>query len=640
VDDDGLGLLCLEDMAVASAALALLPAADGAAFTAAVTRWRRLMASSPERLDQLLLQPTLARCMQKIEGGEHGSLAPEKIAVALAAFELAAPLQTAPTGIVAAIGRHREGLAALAGPREARDAGALSLTRYTTEREIVRCRPRDINTVAGLSMNFRGPVLALAGPVKVLDSVPDDGNVVVEDGYCLVNGYLFGRVVASGACHVGYNVSGAIIVKQGDISADSLLRRAFVLTKNGRIFCRTAEDPELVFAGSELHIRERTFLGTYAAPRIRVGREIVGGVVAVTDELSAPRIRNGPDRPAAIFLQRALVPEDYGEMLGRDGRVLTTRWVRARQRLVALDQLCALTEADVERMACNAISYLLGGETVRRELEEVRKIERRLAFLERLIAGWEAMNELIGTRAQHARQKPEPEPEPDVDEKWDALDDLRALSDEEMEPEWHQERGELEQLGHAVRRHQFQPDPHANEKKLTWLRERQSLFSRLRQKQADLQRLTARAEQVAGLDLTLSKQRQLAILLETLRSGRGPEWAARAGSVFMRVMLRNIATYRSRADEHARAIAALREQLEALSAALRRDHGIRMELEDSDITPTVTACFEAGVRIWAKRFRDPVTAEEASLLTPASLSQVVTYAREGNAIVGGQACMV
>jgi hypothetical protein len=143
-----------------------------------------------------------------------------------------------------------------------------------------------------------------------------------------------------------------------------------------------------------------------------------------------------------------------------------------------------------------------------------------------------------------------------------------------------------------------------------------------------------RAEHVGSLDLTLSKQRQLAVLLESLR-GRNAhqDWAERAGKPFMRVLLRNIASLRNRATYYAQVVPGFRDQLRALSDKLRTDFSIRLDLDDTRLPPRVTAQFDGGVKVYARRFREPDSAKDVYFITPAAQATARTYLRDANAIV-------
>src|SRR5690606_13691833 len=115
-------------------------------------------------------------------------------------------------------------------------------------------------------------------------------------------------------------------------------------------------------------------------------------------------------------MQRALMPEDYGEYLSHDARRLTIQRVKLLQQLLALERMIAATEDEIERTAASAISYLLGGEVVRTEVEEIRQAERRLQFLDRLIAGLDALSESGETRPE-ARDADDG----DIESDWDEL---------------------------------------------------------------------------------------------------------------------------------------------------------------------------------------------------------------------------
>ena len=72
--------------------------------------------------------------------------------------------------------------------------------------DIKRARSRQVGSVAGIAMPGRGPILGARGHVKVLDDVPDNCTLVVENGSCSVEGFVFGRVAVHHDCDVRENI--------------------------------------------------------------------------------------------------------------------------------------------------------------------------------------------------------------------------------------------------------------------------------------------------------------------------------------------------------------------------------------------------------------------------------------------------
>ncbi len=640
-------LATLEDLAIASVAYPLLAETLGISATtwnSVVDRWHALRRACASGYRPFRLQPLLIDMLEVLRANRVETLSRWQVSILLKAMELAGLLGPGSGAVFReAMLPYENDLRMLADHHGAiyDISNAAVPIRYVTAKEIATSRPREVKTVAGIDIGFVGPLLSNTGTVKVLDSIPDGCTLVVESGSCLINGYVFGRVIASDACHVGRNVSGTIIVRQGNITADGVFRRAFVVTKNGALECRTTEDPILMFAGAGIDVAERTVSGVYAGPRIRVGQEVYGGKYALSDRMTAPKIRCDSDRPVSIFLQRAMMPEDYGELLGHDARHLTIQWVKLRQQLLAAERLVGVTEEEIERTAASAIWYLLGGELVQKELEEVRQAERRLVFLERLITGLDTINENLETRPAAAAGD---DAEGELDAGWEEVAEVWAGSEDstessETDAQWAQEKEALAQLSDTLQGPKAQTRVQDtlfrwSEKKLEWVRERNALLSSVERKRADLKRLMGRAEHVGSLDLTLSKQRQLAVLLESLR-GRNAhqDWAERAGKPFMRVLLRNIASLRNRATYYTQVVPGLRDQLRALSDKLKTDFSIRLDLDDTRLPPRVTAQFDAGVKIYARRFREPDSAKDVYFSTPAGRETARTYLRDANSIV-------
>ena len=139
-----------------------------------------------------------------------------------------------------------------------------------TQKELREAAHRLVKVFAGIEMLCRGPVYTDNGHLKITCDVPEDCILVVEKGSCNVCGYVMGRVAAKAHCEVRENISGVVVVREGNIRARNLLRNAYVVSKEGNVFCRDAQDPTLVFAGTTLRIRKGVAGGRYTASTIAV----------------------------------------------------------------------------------------------------------------------------------------------------------------------------------------------------------------------------------------------------------------------------------------------------------------------------------------------------------------------------------
>ncbi len=99
---------------------------------------------------------------------------------------------------------------------------------------------------------------------------------MVGNGDCVVDGFVLGRVAATRSCEVRDNIAG-VVVRDGDIRARAIIDNAKAIAKAGRIFCRNAQSPRLVFAGSAFEIRGSTLQGAYVAPSISIAGDAFGG---------------------------------------------------------------------------------------------------------------------------------------------------------------------------------------------------------------------------------------------------------------------------------------------------------------------------------------------------------------------------
>src|SRR5690606_10947834 len=111
---------------------------------------------------------------------------------------------------------------------------------------------------------------------------------------------------ASQHCEVRENISGMVVVRQGNVRARGIMVRSKVISKWGSVCGKQAESPDLVFAGTEIRIENTTNMGQFKAPEITVLGDVCGGVYHVTKQLTADRFRSAENRNLSIVLRQDL----------------------------------------------------------------------------------------------------------------------------------------------------------------------------------------------------------------------------------------------------------------------------------------------------------------------------------------------
>ena len=271
--------LPLEDMALCQAWYNAQPAEtradpDYRELPGRIAQWTADKVHVPRATDGARQQPMLRHCMDALERRGVDALHRDEldflfflhalIKRAKVRSQFQRPLDRI-TPHIDAIGRRRETLPV--------EPGLKNLQQHVlvvTESTLQAARSREIRMFGGLREAFRGPVLSHTGTLKIVGDIPDGTAVVVEGGTCYVGGYVLGRLLVSEHAEVQENIAGLLISQRGNIRARGIVNRASVIAKRGRIACGAVQTPHLVYAGTQIRIRESATQGTFFAPRIRV----------------------------------------------------------------------------------------------------------------------------------------------------------------------------------------------------------------------------------------------------------------------------------------------------------------------------------------------------------------------------------
>jgi hypothetical protein len=591
-------------------------------------------------------QPLLRVLMDEVLGGQFANLARDELDLLCVAYDLMQRAQRAgsferPINVlrphIDTLQRRRAGLPSAPG------LPTLSERIFVTVAEHIQAaRPREVRLLAGIPLPCRGPVFICKGSLKVIDFVPENCTVVVEQGACYVSGFVLGRVLATKHCEVRENISGVTIVTNGDVRVRNIINNALIVAKSGHVRCRNAHSPRLVFGGESIRIAESAVGGRYISPRIEALQEIVDGEVHVAQSLTAGRFRCSKAAPVVV-LRKELSCEDYGEEVRPEARKFFARRAEIKRRLHSLDRMVAFAEQENEHAANCALMFICGGEETKRILEELQAAQRRQAFLDRIITGLLTLRETVETAAA-LQATPDQTDSPAAASPMEDLE--QELKDLEFEGQVDVDLAEKGEEVLAFGRDLQRKAPEAGvvgsvcarllRKEVEWVGEREQLAAFIREKDEELRRIVGSMEilernddisrtQLLGQLLTMAKQRP-----------SGDELASRLDSSFVRMLLRAINHRIERTRRYKSAIESVREELRQINSRLRKDWQIPVRDEEGPaVLSRVIGQFDEGVRICADCVisNPSEAAPGAMIITADSRGKLVTYVRKDEGIV-------
>jgi hypothetical protein len=488
-------------------------------------------------------------------------------------------------------------------------------------------------------MPILGRVFTHRGSLRVLGDIPDNCTVAVEQGDCYVDGYVLGNLAATGCCEVRGNVSGVVIARQGDVRMRDLINHATCISKQGRAVCKNAMQPGLVFGFAGVEVLEDVRGGVYIGSAFAAAGTVTGGTIHVARSAVAGRFACAGPWETSIVFRSNISHSDYGELVSREAARLVGKAYRLRQRVDELSARASILQSELGQFATNAVLCAAGGEDAQEYAQTLQKAERRLAFLDRVIAGVEAMVRATDLRLSAARAQEDA-----------GANGMESPLDEESLAGWIQELSDLEEEGgleeellgrrdEMVRVQRGLRSKTIHQEKMTrdlaelsgratvWRQERQGLskqVSALTEQAASSLGKVAMVERVSSLGAL----HVLGQLRQAVTQQPGSPLAARFQAPFMRVLFRNIDT-RTR---YLRDIEASQARTAAEYAAMRETLQSQYQLHlpplrgsEPEEPPMATGCFDEGVRIYgamhafeAKRDSSPsawVTEQEEEPVT-------------------------
>lgn len=480
------------------------------------------------------------------------------------------------------------------------------------EDDLRAAQTRKLNVFAGLQLAVTGAVFAHWGTLRVFGDIPENSIVAVDEGDCYVRGYVIGHLAATRGCEIQENISGVAIARKNDVRVRDIIDRAVVISKHGSIWCRAARGPQLVYAHQQLAVRESITGGLYFAPRFTVKGTVTGATLHVSGEAVAERFSAAGAKPLEIILRRSLSHEDYGEQVDRETVKLLISAHGRRRRVRELRELMAMVKRESEHYAKNALLYISGGEKVTSQIERMETGERRLAFLDRVIAGVESMIQSVDERYNARRLAQAKQAGTEMDDS--ALELLRKeLQELEQEggidPELAGKREEILRLHRELRE---KGDEIADavrsittlwDRASAWLRERHVLAESLERERQNVQRSIGT---VTILERVSAEYSAVKVLQQILQAAKDqPATSAivtRVRHPFVRLMLRQIENRANRLKTYTAALKQTESEYTENVQTLLTDHQVQLPpaiLPNEPDGGAVRGRFDAGVRIYA-----------------------------------------
>ncbi len=398
--DEALGSLGIQDAALCQVWLSNRgagqnPPAGLDSLTARIQQWLALSEVSSRQSEGRRSQTLLRELIDRLEGDHVDTMSRDELDLIETVYGFAHAAQNPATF---------ERVRKIIAPRRARIAARRASTPAVVgtptlsarllvvrSQDILAAPPREISRFAGLELPSRGPVMAHNGHVRVLGDVPEGTTLVVENGACVVDGFVLGRIAVSGNCEVLENLSGVVISRNGDVRARNIVDGAFVVAKRGWVHCRRSHRAKLVFAGNTIRVAERSTRSRFFAPTVKVGECIEGGEIHTSQSVEAGAFRSTPEATLDLVFRRSLSCKDYGEDPGKAMTVDVSHALRCRAELQYVSQQLQLALKEAEDSAETALTYILAGDAAGHVAEEILAAQRRLKMLNRVLLGLRAL---------------------------------------------------------------------------------------------------------------------------------------------------------------------------------------------------------------------------------------------------------
>lgn len=258
--------------------------------------------------------------------------------------------------------------------------------QYAAESDIRRATVSAIRLLAGIELPCRGPVFRAGNNLRILGDIPDNCTVVVEnEGFCSVDGYVMGRILAKSFCEIRHNISGVAIVLHGHIRARGIINNAQVISKMGSVFCINAQGPKLVFAGRSIEVLDRTMLGKFITREMNVAEEVRGSHIEIAGAAQAKQFRHLGMSSVNIVLRRELSCEDYGEVTGDELKQLLSHAYSLRRNARNFRSMEEAAWREANHTAQSILMYIFGGGEIQKRLQGFLHAQRRHTLVSNVV---------------------------------------------------------------------------------------------------------------------------------------------------------------------------------------------------------------------------------------------------------------
>jgi len=506
--------------------------------------------------------------------------------------------------------------------------------------ELENARPKEISVLAGIKLPSRGPLFKNKGHLRILGDVPENCTVVIEGGGCVVDGFVMGRIAATANCEVRENISGAVITRNGNIRARNLVNNAIVVSKSGDVHCRDAVAPEIVFGGQQISIHGDSKEGEYFAPVIEISQTALGGTFQVADLVSGDKFKQGDTNHLVIVFRRWLSCKDFGEVPGREMHQDLSQAFKMQERLRHLTRVRRFATDEADQISSNALTYLLGGETIKKLLAESLNAQRRLNVLKRITHSLHSL--FVETQNSMEEEEKDAGEDQTKDSPYSSLDELEEDWKEfdaegSLDNDLNEEHKNISQLRGTLgernrdRAHLSNMLIDIEARLKVWLKEADTLEERIAVNQREIQatygegKLNVVFEKEGGRLETLRK-----ILTAAKKLGEGAV-AMRMHTPFVKVMLRSIRSRLEKAEKARQAINELRTEFNTLADSLWENYHVKL-VEQGEETPKLaraTGRFGRNVTLYSssairERSAKPPTGRFVEITEPSN--EVLTFA--------------
>jgi len=588
---------------------------DQERFPDVIEEWRQNANNKELQTEGRRHQTLLRELLDVVHEGKTDSLARDELSLLLRVHKLACDarhsdaFERVRVGIERHIDKLRQRHESL--PRERGLPRITQRFRVVNTEDIQRARAQEVRMVAGVELPSRGPVLTQRGHLRVLGDVPERATLVVEDGSCVVDGFVMGRVAVSGACEVFENLCGVVIARNGDIRARNIVDGAFVVAKRGWVHCRRAQNAELIFGGECVKIREASVEGRILSKKILIEGEAEGGEMHVGLEIKAERYMQSVNRPMNIVFRKRLSCKDYGEEPGLQMSADVSHALHLRGKLHFTNQQMVFALSEAEQFAGNAISYLLVGEEVKVHVDRMTAAQGRLNVVNRIILTLATLYSECSSKLEAAteEEKPQSEGDGDANQLLDDLDtDIERLEGNADEKETlAPEKQEIAHLRKNLLSCGSTPEGLANrlaelgQKLNRWRREAETLESAI-QEHEERTRTALRAKNLL-IDESKKKTKLLALKEIIAKVKAGPSdspMAFRVADSYTAILLRSIQSRVELSKKFHAELETVRAQFQEARDGIWESYQMDIdEVDDSQMEMRASGVFDSGVNLHA-----------------------------------------